>query len=60
MQIVHAKRPSSEIVRVARELHPDLIVMGAHGHKGLKDMLLGATIDAVRHELDIPILVVRK
>jgi len=60
MQVRHSKYPRQEIVKVARELKPDLIVMGAHGHRGIKDIILGTTINAVRHELDIPILVVRK
>ena len=60
LRIIHSQNPRAEIVRVARELRPDLIVMGAHGHKGIKDIFLGTTINAVRHELDIPILVVRK
>jgi len=33
--------------------------MGAHGHKGLKDLIFGTTINAVRHNLDLPLLVVR-
>ena len=33
--------------------------LGAHGHGGIKDLVFGATIDAVRHDLDIPILIVR-
>jgi len=33
-------------------------VIGAHGHSGLKDLIYGATTDAVRHELTIPVLVV--
>jgi manganese transport protein len=33
-------------------------VMGAHGHAGVKDWLYGATINHVRHELKIPVLVV--
>ncbi len=60
LHISHAKDPRREIVRMARELRPDLIVMGAHGHKGLKDIILGTTINAVRHELDVPIFVVRR
>ncbi|MGH9665510.1 MAG: universal stress protein, partial [Bryobacteraceae bacterium] len=59
LSVVHSNSPRSEIVRYARSLRPDLIVMGAHGHKGLKDIILGNTINAVRHHLDIPILVVR-
>jgi manganese transport protein len=60
MHVRYSKSPRDEIVKVARELRPDLIVMGAHGHRGIKDIVLGTTINAVRHELDIPILVVRK
>lgn len=55
----HARVPPKEIVRYARELQPDLVVMGAHGHKGLKDMIFGTTINAVRHKLKVPVLVVR-
>ncbi len=55
----HARDPKIEIVRFAREVQPDLIVMGAHGHKGLKDLIFGTTINAVRHSLKIPLLIVR-
>ncbi len=55
----HSQSPSAEIIAVAAELRPDLVVMGAHGHKGLKDLIFGATINAVRHDLDVPILIVR-
>jgi len=54
----HSSHPAEEIVSVARALGADLIVMGAHGHKGLKDMVFGTTINAVRHSLDVPILIV--
>lgn len=37
----------------------DLLVMGAHGHKGLKDILFGSTVDAVRHNVKIPVLIVK-
>ena len=58
--IRHGGRPSREIASYAREVAPDLIVMGAHGHGGLKDLIFGNTINPVRHKLNIPILVVRK
>jgi manganese transport protein len=57
--IRHGSNPRKEIVRYAREVHPDLIVMGAHGHRRFKDLIFGNTINPVRHELNIPILVVR-
>ncbi|MGO4885471.1 MAG: Nramp family divalent metal transporter [Bryobacteraceae bacterium] len=58
--IVHAPRPGRQIVKYASEIHPDLIVMGAHGHRRLKDLILGNTITPVRHELRVPLLIVRK
>jgi manganese transport protein len=51
--------PKAEIVRYANELKPDLIVMGAPGHKGLKDIIFGTTINALRHKVHIPLLIVR-
>ena len=57
--ISHSPSPTKEIVRYAREVHPDLVIMGAHGHGGLKDLIFGTTIDPVRHNLDVPMLIVR-
>ena len=47
-----------EIVRIVRESNAEMLVMGAHRHTGLKDYLFGETIEAVRHELPIPVLIV--
>jgi manganese transport protein len=58
--IVHAPRPGSQIVRYAQEIQPDLIIMGAHGHRRLKDLIFGNTINPVRHELRVPLLIVRR
>ena len=57
--IAHSSSPQREIVRCAREIQPDLVIMGAHGHGGLKDLIFGTTINPVRHHLDMPILIVR-
>jgi manganese transport protein len=55
----HSSSPKREIVRYAREIRPDLVIMGAHGHGGLKDLIFGNTINPVRHDLKIPMLIVR-
>lgn len=47
-----------EIAVLVKESNADLLIIGAHGHKGVKDWLYGETIDAVRHQLKIPVLVV--
>jgi len=59
MVVRHSRNPTEAIVDYARELNPDLVVMGAHGHKGLKDIVFGTTINAVRHKLSAPLLVIR-
>jgi manganese transport protein len=38
----------------------DLLVVGAHGHKGFSDWFYGSTIDELRHRLNISVLVVGK
>ena len=58
--VAHSLKPRREIVRYAAEIQPDLVIMGAHGHRRLKDWIFGNTIDPVRHELRVPILIVRK
>ncbi len=57
--IRYSIHPGDEIVRVAREVQADLVVMGAHGHGKVKDFLLGDTIEPVRHRLNTPVLIVR-
>jgi manganese transport protein len=57
--ITHSSSPKREIVRYAREIRPDLVIMGAHGHGGLKDLIFGTTINPVRHNLEVPMLIVR-
>ncbi len=49
---------SKEIVRIVKEINADLLVVGAHGHGGLKDLIYGETVDSVRHDLKIPLLIV--
>lgn len=49
---------AGEIVRIVRERNADLLVIGAHGHSGLLDFVYGQTINTVRHDLNIPVLVV--
>ncbi|MBE7177179.1 MAG: Nramp family divalent metal transporter [Mucilaginibacter polytrichastri] len=52
--------PAKAISKTVNELHLDLLVMGAHGHKALKDVLFGTTVDAVRHRVDIPVFIVKR
>jgi manganese transport protein len=56
--ILGFKESSKEIVRIVKEEKADMLVIGAHGHTGLKDFIYGATINTVRHELKIPVFIV--
>ncbi|MGA3178793.1 MAG: universal stress protein [Verrucomicrobiota bacterium] len=51
--------PATEILRVARQQHCDLIAMTSHGHRFVGDLVFGSTIHEVRHKSTIPILLVR-
>ncbi len=52
--------PLSQIVKVAREEKPDLIVMGAHGREGSPRTWLGCTIERVMRRAPCPVLAVRE
>jgi manganese transport protein len=58
--ILRAGRADREIIKVVREQKIDLLLMGAHGHRLIGDMLFGETVTNVRHNLDIPIMVVKE
>jgi nucleotide-binding universal stress UspA family protein len=51
--------PPREIVKVATAEKCDLIAMTTHGHRLIADLLFGSTINEVRHNTDVPLLVVR-
>jgi manganese transport protein len=51
--------PKRAIPESVNDFHADLLVMGAHGHRGIKDLIFGTTVDAVRHRVKVPVLIVR-
>jgi len=51
--------PATELIRLATARHVDLIAMSTHGHRGLNDLLRGTTVNRVRHEVRIPVLLLR-
>ena len=56
--ILGFRHSSKEIVRIVKEENADMLVLGAHGHTGIKDFIYGETVNAVRHEMKIPVLIV--
>ena len=51
--------PKTIIPEKVNEFNADLLLMGAHGHAGLKDIIFGTTVDKVRHKVNIPVLLVQ-
>ncbi|GGK31341.1 divalent metal cation transporter MntH [Yeosuana aromativorans] len=52
--------PKKQISKIVNEGGFDVLIMGAHGHNWMKDILLGTTVDTVRHKVNIPIMIVRE
>lgn len=38
----------------------DILILGAHGHNFIKDLIFGTTVDAVRHKIKIPMLIIKE
>src|SRR5258705_11432620 len=51
--------PATELIKVSKEQGVDLIAMSTHGLRFVKDILLGATADRVRHLVSVPVLLLR-
>lgn len=49
---------AKEITRLTEESNAAILVMGSHGHRGLKDLIFGQTANTVRHKLKIPVFMV--
>jgi len=50
--------PKRAIPELVQSLNCDTLFMGMHGHKTLKDILFGTTIEAVRHRVNVPVVLV--
>jgi manganese transport protein len=53
-------KPNTTIPKIINAGNFDILVMGTHGHTGLKDILFGTTVDKLRHKISIPLLIVKK
>jgi manganese transport protein len=52
-------KPNKAIPKIVNEGNFDILVMGTHGHTGLKDILFGTTVDKLRHKISIPLFIVK-
>lgn len=57
--LAHGNDPAHAILRAAKELHCDLVVMGSHGRRGMQALVLGSETRKVLLDGDVPVLVCR-
>jgi manganese transport protein len=50
--------PKFVIPELLKKNNCDALVMGTHGHRTIKDLLLGSTIENVRHSVSVPLILV--
>lgn len=57
--LLHGPDRAWELVGHLKKHPVDLLVVGSHGHGLVRDLLLGQTVDKVRHGLNVPMLIAR-
>jgi manganese transport protein len=50
--------PADALARLCEEHAPELLIVGAHGHRLVGDLVHGTTVDKLRHRVSVPVLVV--
>jgi len=51
--------PAKEIIKWVQQRGCDLVAMSTHGHRFLGDVFFGATASQVRHNISVPLLLLR-
>lgn len=51
--------PATEIIKWVRERGCNLLAMSTHGHRLLADLFLGTAADTVRHQVNVPVLLIK-
>ena len=54
------RRPADLIIEAAREWPADIIVMGTHGRRGLRRLVLGSDAEWVLRAATVPVLLIRE
>jgi nucleotide-binding universal stress UspA family protein len=49
---------AESILKTAKELHADIIVMGSHSRKWLENILIGSVTEKVLHNTKIPLFII--
>jgi len=58
--VLRSGTPHAEIVRLAKELSIDLLILSTHGRTGLARAIVGSTTEQVVRHAPCPVLVVRQ
>jgi len=58
---IHLRRgkPHEEILKIAKELDVDMIVIGSHGRQGLERAIFGSVAEKVTRMANCPVLVIK-
>ncbi len=56
--IIGGGEPEDEIARICKQEGIELLIVGSHGHKFLKDIIYGSTVNEVRHRVRVPVLAI--
>ena len=59
LEFVQVGKPTSEIMKAAKDWPADIIVIGSHGRGGISRVLLGSVAEGVMRHASCPVLVVR-
>lgn len=57
--ILRTGDPEEVILSSIRDLKPSLVIMGTHGHRGLKRLLLGSVAEHVLVRSPVPVMTIR-
>jgi nucleotide-binding universal stress UspA family protein len=58
-QLLFSAHPAAEILRVAKRIGADLIVLGTHGRTGLSRLLMGSVAEQVVRRAGCPVVTVK-
>ncbi len=56
--VIGGGEPENEIARICKLENLELLIVGSHGHKFLKDIVYGSTVNEVRHKVRVPVLAI--
>jgi manganese transport protein len=56
--IIGGGEPEYELAKITKREGLELLIVGSHGHKMLKDIIYGSTVDELRHRVRIPVLAI--